>query len=420
MRSGLTDGKSAGDHAGMKGPASATATPRRLPFVDGLRGFALFGVFGANLMIFSGILYMTEDQKASISTTVFDKVTYLLEQFFVENKFIGLFSCLFGLSFWLFLDRARARGKSATSLFYRRIGWLFLIGSLHGWLLWCFDVLRFYALWAVLLPLFVRMPLRRLLAFALSAAVLLPAVISGVLGSLPSTSDTGPAYDALALAAFSGGDYSEVLVANWKYDWFLTNSVGQLGYQLAVFGRLLVGLCAARALDLANLAGHRSALKKALLAGAIVGVLGNSAFAGHFLAGAPGFLLPFLRRFLVESGFLGFTLAYASGLALLFVNPRWTQAVRALAPLGQMALTWYLLQTLFGIWLFYGFMPGPHLMGKIGPAWIAVVWVVGYAMQVGLAHAWMRRFRFGPAEWLWRTLTYWQVQPLTAGARIGG
>jgi uncharacterized protein len=76
-----------------------------------------------------------------------------------------------------------------------------------------------------------------------------------------------------------------------------------------------------------------------------------------------------------------------------------------------MALTAYLLQTLFGIWLFYGFAPGPHLMGKTGPAWIALVWVVGYAVQVGLAQAWMRRFRFGPAEWLWRTLTYGQCRP---------
>jgi uncharacterized protein len=173
-------------------------------------------------------------------------------------------------------------------------------------------------------------------------------------------------------------------------------------------------LYAARALDLANLDGHRSALKKLLFAGAIVGVMGNTVFTGHFLEGARGFVLPFVRRLSVESGFLGFTLAFAAGLALLFMNPRSNRAVGALAPLGQMALTAYLLQTLFGIWLFYGFAPGPHLMGKIGPAWIALVWVVGYAVQVGLAQAWMRRFRFGPAEWLWRTLTYGQVQRLKA------
>ncbi len=268
-----------------------------MPFVDALRGFALFGVFGANLLIFSGFTYMTEEQKASVSSTALDKAVYVLEQFFVENKFIGLFSVLFGISFWLFLDRARARGASATSLFYRRIGWLFVFGCLHGWLLWCFDILRFYALWALLLPLFLRMPLRRLVAIALSTAVLVPALIAGVRGLLARPGDAGPAFDALALAAFSNGDYSEVLAANWKYDWYLTNSIGQAAYQLAVFGRLLVGLYAARALDLANLDGHRSRLSRSSSSpGAIVGVMGNTVFTWHFLAGARGFVLPFVRR----------------------------------------------------------------------------------------------------------------------------
>ncbi len=94
------------------------------------------------------------------------------------------------------------------------------------------------------------------------------------------------------------------------------------------------------------------------------------------------------------------------------MNPRRKRVVLLLAPVGQMALTWYLLQTAIGIWLFYGLVPGgAHLMGKIGLGWLAFIWIGGFAVQIGLAHAWIRRFRFGPAEWLWRTLTHWQVQP---------
>ena len=150
-------------------------------------------------------------------------------------------------------------------------------------------------------------------------------------------------------------------------------------------------------------------------------MIGSTVFAAHFLAEAKGFFLLFLRRLVVESGYLGLMLTYASGLALLFMKPRCRRLIQWLAPVGQMALTWYLLQTLFGIWFFYGFVPaGPHLIGKIGPAWLAVIWVVGFSIQVALAHAWMRRFRFGPAEWLWRSATYWQLQPLRAGARAAG
>ncbi len=84
-------------------------------------------------------------------------------------------------------------------------------------------------------------------------------------------------------------------------------------------------------------------------------------------------------------------------------------------PVGRMALTCYLFQTLLGLWLFYGFMPGPDLMATIGPTWLVLVWVIGYLAQVWLASVWLRHFRFGPAEWLWRSLTYWKRRPLRAG-----
>lgn len=228
----------------------------------------------------------------------------------------------------------------------------------------------------------------------------------------PRTPGLGEAADALALAAFSKGSYRQVLSANWKYDWYLTRSVGQIGYQVAIFGRLLLGLWAARALDLSDLASHRKLLRKVLWIGAVVGLTGNAIFVGELGGGARGFTLPFLHRLIVESGYLGLTLAFAAGLALLHTVPGWTRRVETLAPLGRMALTAYLCQTVFGIWLFYGFPPGPHGMGRVGPGTLALICVTGYAIQVGLAQMWMRYFAFGPAEWLWRTLTYWQAQPI--------
>lgn len=69
-----------------------------------------------------------------MSATALDPIVYGLELFLVENKFMGFFSFLFGISSWLFLDRARARGRRAEGVFYRRIGWLLLFGMAHGWL----------------------------------------------------------------------------------------------------------------------------------------------------------------------------------------------------------------------------------------------------------------------------------------------
>ena len=391
----------------------------RVEFVDTLRGFALIGVFGANLLIFSGFTYMADAQRAMLPTAGADKIVYLLELIFVENKFMGLFSFLFGLSFWLFLDRANARGVAGIALFYRRLGWLFVIGAIHGWLFWCFDILRFYALWGLLLPIFLRVSNKALLSFGLFFGVLAPALISGLRSVFAGPAPTDPTIDAIALQTFSSGGYADFLRVNWRYDWYLTNSVGQIAYQVAILGRLLLGLYAARALVFIDLKAHNMLFRSLLVVGMIVGVGGNIFIAGKYLdsTSTVGFLLPFVRRLIAELGYLGLTLAYASGLALLFQTHRWGRYLLLLVPVGRMALTCYLLQTLLGLFLFYGFMPGPHLMGKVGPTWLVLVWASGYAIQVWLASAWLRHFRFGPAEWLWRSLTYWKTQPLRMAVR---
>lgn len=394
-------------------------SPPRLPLVDVLRGFALFGVFGANLMIFSGLSYLPEEGRAAFGSGA-DRTVRFLETFLVENKFMGLFSFLFGISFWLFLQRVGARGAPARVLFYRRIGWLFLLGALHGWVLWAFDILRFYALWAVLLPLFVRVPTRRLLGMALALCIVAPALIAGAHGLEPPSPEAEAAADAMVFTAFSRGTFAEALAANWRYDWYLTLGPGQLDYQVSVLGRLLLGLWAARALDLGEPEKHRLFLRRVLRVGLLAGIPGNLLFALQAFSDAGGFVVPFLRRLLVEAGFLGFTLAFASGLALLFLQARAQRVLLRLAPLGQMALTAYLAQTLLGLWLFYGYPPGLHLMGRVGPGWIGVVWVAGYLVQLAMARAWMRRFRLGPMEWLWRSLTYLEVQPFAREAREAG
>jgi uncharacterized protein len=402
----------------MQPSSTLTRAADRVEFVDTLRGFALLGVFAANLLIFSGFTYMSDAQRAMLSTASADKVVYLLELIFIENKFIGLFSFLFGMSFWLFLNRANTRGVDGARLFYRRLGWLFLIGAIHGWLFWCFDVLRFYALWGLLLPLFLRVSGKMLLGSALFCAILAPALISGFRSLILEPAATDAHIDAITLQAFSSGSFLEVLHANWLYDWYLTLSVGQLAYQVAIFGRLLLGLFAARALVLTDLRGHYKLFCALLIVGAVIGIGGNIIIAGKYLdsANAGGFLLPFNSRLIAELGYLGLTLAYASGLALLFQTSRLGHHLLMLASVGRMALTCYLLQTLFGLWLFYGFMPGPDLMGKIGPIWLVLVWLGGYAIQVWFASTWLRHFRFGPAEWLWRSLTYWKIQPLRRAA----
>ena len=406
----------------MKSSSTPTPTAGRLESVDILRGFALIGVFAANLLIFSGFAYMTDFERARMLSLPLDRILFRLELVFIENKFLGLFAILFGVSFWLFLDRAKARGvagRLGLALFYRRLAWLFLIGCVHGWLFWCFDVLRFYALWGLLLPLFLRVSQRTLLSAALFCAVLAPALVIGLRSQLLPPAPGDPALDQLALRAFSSGTYIDVLRMNWRYDWRLTLSVSQIGYQMAIFGRLLLGLWAARAGIVSGLEKHRPLFRTLVVVGPIVGIAVNVADAAHVLdAGTgAGFLRPFAGRLAAELGYLGLSVAYASALALVLQKGRAIARLQPLASVGRTALSCYLLQTAIGLFLFYGFTGGPRWMGRLGPAWLAGVWIVGYGIQMALASAWLRRYRFGPAEWLWRSLTYQRVQPFRIAAR---
>ncbi|MEO8190467.1 MAG: DUF418 domain-containing protein [Acidobacteriota bacterium] len=398
---------------------STVASPAayRIEYVDILRGFALVGVFGANLFIFSGLGYMPEARRALLPTARLDRVVQLLELIFIENKFLGLFAILFGVSFWLFLEGARARGESGDgrlSLFYRRLGWLFLIGALHGWLLWCFDVLRFYALWGLMLPLFLRVSQKALLRAALFFGVLAPAIVIGLRSLLFAVPAADVSLDLLALRAFSSRTYLDVLRANWRYDWKLTLSISQIAYQVAILGRLLLGLWAARAGVVSRLSEHRSLFRTVLLWGSLVGIVCNVLDARHVLDPSPaaGFLSAFAGRFAAEVGYLALSIAYASAVALLVQKSRGPERLRALGSVGRMALSLYIFQTMIGLFLFYGFTRGPRLMGRIGPTWLLPIWIGGYGLQLWLASAWLRRYRFGPAEWLWRSLTYARIQPL--------
>ena len=104
------------------------------------------------------------------------------------------------------------------------------------------------------------------------------------------------------------------------------------------------------------------------------------------------------------------SVTYAAGFGLLALRARWAAALGVLAPMGQMALTNYLVQTLVGLWLCYGYGLGLGLIGHIGPFASVGVCAAEVLAQLAFSHWWMRRFRFGPAEWLWRSLSYghWQ------------
>ncbi len=394
--------------------AQPTPGTERVTALDALRGFALAGVLFANLPLFAGHPYMTDAQLAALPTANIDSVAHTAMRWLVENKFIGLFALLFGVGAALQLARARARGARGLRLHLRRLGWLFAIGSLHGWLLWSFDVLRFYALLGLLLPLFDRLRSRALLAASLVVGVVVPIVWRGVAVALAPAEQTPHG----VFQSFAAGDYLDVLAANWAFDWHLTFSPTQGAYQATVLGRMLLGLWLGRKLLDSGLPAP-SRLRTMALACLAPGLVGSAVFADLL-----EFPHPVWRALPVEVGTLCLTLAWSALFLAAWQSRAAGSTLALLAPVGRMSLTNYLLQTAFGLWLFYGFLPGPGLMGRVGAAALVPIWAAVFGAQAALSRLWLRYFTFGPAEWLWRSLTYgvpqpWRVRRGTASSPPG-
>ena len=388
---------------------NGSLTPRptqggeRLAALDGLRGFALAGVLLANLPLFAGDPYMSDAERLALPTARWDATVGYLLELLVENKFMGLFAILFGVGTALQLERARAAGDLAYRRYWRRLGALLAIGLVHGWLAWCWDILRFYALWGALLPWFARRRQRSVLAAALVVGAVIPALWYGwwVDPRAPAL-----ALPAATLAAFAHGSYLEVLAANWAYDWHLTLSPTQGAYQAGVFGRILFGLWLGHWLSRHGTPSP-ALLRRVALWTLPCGLMGSLLHASPPRLGDGGGWVAVA----VEAGTWSLTLFYLSAVPLVF-HGRWGgRWLAVLAPVGRMSLSNYLVQTLAGLWLFYGFLPGPGLIGEVGIAALVPIWLAVFALQVVASCLWLRRFSFGPCEWLWRWATYGAPPP---------
>ncbi len=389
--------------------ADAPVNPEdRHRLIDALRGFALAGVLLANLGYLSLYDLLAEPARAALPTARFDTIAVGVIEWLVSAKAITVFSLLFGLGFAIQIERAQARG-AGLARFVRRLCWLLVIGAAHGYFVWWGDILMTYALVGLVLVLFRRASDGVLLWGGLFIALVLPTLLGpwlgGVFPGLPPRSEI----DAQALQAFRVDDWHRVFTANAA----LVNWTRLSGGMLICFvlGRFLLGYWAGRKRLLQQPRLHERLFRRLFwgsLAIAVAGTLLQLAKA-HLGWGAE--ILPrWVNGFLFRLDSLALGISWAAGFILLFLRPRGARVLGVLAPVGRMALTLYLSQSLLGIALFYGIGAGlgPDT-GAIG--WL-LAWVGIFGAQILFSHWWLARFRYGPCEWLWRSLTYGAPQPM--------
>ena len=394
-------------------PHKPVSPSERVELLDVLRGFALFGVLVSNIVqVATDRFVVPPETLKQLATADVDAVVTSAFKLLVYGKFITIFGLLFGLGFAVQGQRAAARGTTAVPVYLRRLGWLLLFGLTHLVLLWWGDILHDYALAGLLLLLLHRRGDKTLLALGVGFALLPFAVIRVVSRLLSPSAPSEPATETPdLLSSLLSGNYFEVQVANLSlYTSHITVWLG-LGLVLHSLGYFLLGYLLGRRRILHDVGRHRAALRRAAAWGLAVGLPLNVFYVGSgklwpLPAGLPWRPLASLS---FAVGFIALSTAYVAAVALLFQSPRWRRRLLWLAPVGRMALTNYLAQSLVYLLAFTGV--GLGLYGKVGASVAVAVALFVFALQIASSRWWLERFRFGPAEWLWRSLTYGKPQP---------
>lgn len=393
----------------------------RIGVIDVLRGFALCGILLIHVPIFS---QPGAPPGFAHSGSLFDGLLLYGLIFFVEAKFFSLFAALFGIGFAVQWQSAEAKGQPFVPRFRRRLLLLGLFGALHATLLWESDILLLYALVGLLLIPLRNAPPEKLLRWAVWLLAVPLAVYLLALGGLalaqldPDSAErireaeaqfsTSFAAERGAVAArYALTDPVQALVQR-TLD-YLSSSALLLTRVPSVLAMFLLGFYVGKRNLLRDVGAHLPLLRRVRAWGLGVGLP-----ASLLVTLAYSQLSPFaaLTSLGVNQVFAGPVLAlgYAATLVLLVRHPLWQRLLGRLASYGRMALTNYLLQSALCGLLFYGY--GLGLVQRVSPLQALGLALALNVALIGLSVLWLRHFRMGPAEWLWRTLTMGQAQPL--------
>ena len=394
----------------------------RIEVLDVLRGFALLGIFLMNIEYFNRPLQEFGEGIPAV-TVGLDYTVARLTEIFITGKFWVLFSMLFGMGFVVMQTQAALEGRAFKALYLRRTIALLVFGLLHITFLWSGDILHSYALVALVLMYLPLMSLREcglvgvVLYFAPVCLLLLSSVSMAFLPEA-ELEKLEIEYSANANAAvhaakvYADGNYLEVL--NQRLSDFLHILTYEPYVFIGALGIFLIGAAIMRSGRLLDLKANRSFFLKSSIGCALLAalpiVIANSVY-GHSFMTSQGML----EQALMTIGNLPLSLFYLSSIAYAMSFVSGSKILGLLAPAGKMALTNYLMQSLIASSVFFGY--GLGFWNQWGRADLALFVIAVFIAQVIFSHLWLRYFRYGPMEWLWRALTYWTLPPMRVTER---
>lgn len=401
--------------------AAPVSGDERILSLDIIRGFALLGIFLVNMPTFIAPEFIRQMYSLPEALAPLDQAVRLFFDMFVQTKFYTIFSFLFGLGFFIFMSRVEKKGLNVNRLFSRRLLILLLLGLWHLVFLWYGDILHTYALIGFLLLLFYKRSNKAVIGWAFGLTILFYALTIFqllLISMVPVTylgeqQAIGEEKLVEALRIYQDASYAEWLAYRLEVE--ITTIIGNIPFLILILLPLfLFGLYAGRQGILHEPAKHIGFIKRVWRVTLICSVPSVVMVALlHFDALSFGAGQETAHQLFVTLSGLTLCFFYISSLVILLQKPVWQKRLRPLGLVGQMALTNYLLQTIISVLIINLF----DLFNRISLSTGLLLSLVIYFVLVLFSSFWLKRYRFGPFEWLWRSLTYGYLQPLKRSER---
>jgi uncharacterized protein len=403
-----------------KAVIKATLPNERILSLDLLRGFAVLGILIMNIQSMSMIGAAYINPTAYGNLIGLNKWIWILSDLFANSKFMSIFSMLFGAGIILFTDRAIEKGRRAGPLHYRRNFWLFVFGMIHAYLIWYGDILVTYSLCACLAFVFRKKKPKTLLISSILFFIV-PIALTTWSGqtikywpeesynqNMESWMPVQETIDAEITAMqgnwieqmdkrVPGAIFMQTFLFFWQTFW-------------RVMSMMLLGMALYKWGIITAKKSNVFYIKMAVIALVI----------GFFFTGS-GIIQNFRHNWSMEfsmfagsmynyMGSVGSALGYIALVMLLAKSAKFLKFNHVISSVGKMAFTNYILMSILGTFIFYGH--GLGLFGKVERTgqilFVFGIWVI----LLILSPLWLKKYQYGPLEWLWRVLTYWRLQPM--------
>ncbi|MEI3611513.1 DUF418 domain-containing protein [Pseudogracilibacillus sp. SO30301A] len=396
--------------------SSPISTKERIESLDIIRGFALFGILFVNMPLFQSPKLIKDLYMMSPELSPNDQFLRMLLDVLVEAKFFTIFSFLFGVGFYIFMERAENKTEHFYLLYSRRLIVLAIFGFLHLCFFWYGDILLGYALAGFFLIFFYKRKGKTILLWLMAFSIALIGLLS--LSFLGSTDSIEQQINSLqkegepkveeAIDVYQNGSYFEWLSYRFSNEVIpiLMNIPSDILTALFMF---LIGLYAIKRGIFRDFSSHKQFVQRVWL----ISLLCSIPFSvGIILLHVNIFDFGILNEQMIQSlliiSGLSLSFFYISTILLLLERKKWKRILHPFSYVGRMALTNYIIQTLVGVGLFTG-------LGMFGEANIGLgimISFIVFPLQMVLSFFWLKHFRFGPLEWVWRSCTYGEFQPM--------